>query len=415
MIGTRRRQLYFPSAEELEGPLLQVDELRTSFVTERGLVRAVDGVSFSLERGRTLGVVGESGSGKTVLSRSIMGLLPSTRVHHSGTVRFAGHEISSLSPAERRDVWGTQIAMVFQDPMTALNPVVRVERQITEGLRKRLRLDRKAAHDTAVALLDSVGIPDPLRRLRVYPHELSGGMRQRVMIAIALACGPRLLLADEPTTGLDVTVQAQILDLLSDQQRERSMAMVLVTHDLGVVANRTDEIVVMYAGRVVEQAPTRELFEHTRMPYTEALLLSIPRLTDESHARLQSIPGRPPDLAAAPKGCKFAPRCPYAQPRCDQEEPPLRNAGPGHLFRCWYPVGSPEGDDAYASNLRAGQTAAVVFSAGRGMERTLEPAGAVSSQAAAPAPEAGAVPVVGEHGQGGASDSRPLYDASGGA
>jgi oligopeptide/dipeptide ABC transporter ATP-binding protein len=247
--------------------------------------------------------------------------------------------------------------------MTALNPVVRVERQITEGLRKRLRLDRSAAHDTAVALLDSVGIPDAARRLRVFPHELSGGMRQRVMIAIALACGPRLLMADEPTTGLDVTVQAQILDLLSDQQRERSMAMVLVTHDLGVVANRTDDIVVMYAGRIVEQAPTRDLFARTRMPYTEALMRSIPRLTDESHSRLRAIPGRPPDLANTPKGCKFAPRCPYAQPRCEEEEPPLRNAGPGHLFRCWYPVGSPEGEEALASNLRANLPAALIFTA----------------------------------------------------
>jgi len=415
VIRSNRRQLTFPSAQELEGPILQVEDLYTSFLTDRGLVRAVDGVSFDLERGRTLGVVGESGSGKTVLSRSIMGLLPSTRVQHSGTVRFSGHNISSLSPTERRDVWGTQIAMVFQDPMTALNPVVRVQRQITEGLRKRLGLDRRAAHDTAVALLESVGIPDPVRRLRVYPHELSGGMRQRVMIAIALACGPKLLLADEPTTGLDVTVQAQILDLLSDQQRERSMAMVLVTHDLGVVANRTDEIVVMYAGRVVEQAPTRELFEHTRMPYTEALLLSIPRLTDSSHSRLQSIPGRPPDLANAPKGCKFAPRCPYAQPRCGQEEPPLRSAGAGHLFRCWYPVGSPEGDEAYASNLRAGLPAAVVFSAGNGPERTPEPAHAVGSNVSAPT-AAGSLPSVGGGSAGGpaSGDADSLYDASGG-
>ncbi len=416
MIGTKKRRLTFPSAHELEGPILQVEDLHTSFVTERGLVRAVDGVSFDLERGQTLGVVGESGSGKTVLSRSIMGLLQATRVRHSGTVRFSGHEISSLSQTELRDVWGTQIAMVFQDPMTALNPVIRVERQITEGLRKRLGLDRKAARDTAVALLDSVGIPDPLRRLRVYPHELSGGMRQRVMIAIALACGPKLLLADEPTTGLDVTVQAQILDLLSDQQRERSMAMVLVTHDLGVVANRTDEIVVMYAGRVVEQAPTRELFEHTRMPYTEALLMSIPRLTDESHSRLRSIPGRPPDLANAPKGCKFAPRCPYAQPRCEQEEPPLRNAGPGHLFRCWFPVGSPEGEQAYASNLRAGLPAAVVFSAGNGSGLKLEPAHAVGSLAAGPGPQAATLPAVSDGSQDGSPGDAPppLYDASGG-
>jgi oligopeptide/dipeptide ABC transporter ATP-binding protein len=361
----RRRERTFISVEETEGPLLQVEDLKTAFATGRGLVRAVDGVSFELQRGKTLGVVGESGSGKTVLSRSIMGLLPPARVQHSGKVRFSGHEISDLNGRELRDFWGTQIAMVFQDPMTALNPVVRVERQITEGLRLRLGLDRKAAHDTAIALLDSVGIPDPARRLRVYPHQLSGGMRQRVMIAIALACGPKLLLADEPTTGLDVTVQAQILDLLSDQQRERSMAMVLVTHDLGVVANRADDIIVMYAGRVVEQAPTRELFAHTRMPYTEALLRSIPRLTDPSHARLQAIPGRPPDLASTPKGCKFSPRCPYAQPRCAEEEPPLRGAGPDHLFRCWYPVGSPEGAQALATNVSAGLPAAIAFTATR--------------------------------------------------
>jgi oligopeptide/dipeptide ABC transporter ATP-binding protein len=361
----RHRTRSFPAEEELQGPLLEVDDLHTSFATDRGMVRAVDGVSFELERGRTLGVVGESGSGKTVLSRSIMGLVPATRVRRSGTIRFSGQEISNYTQKELRDVWGTQIAMVFQDPMTALNPVLQVQRQLTEGLRKRLGLDSKAARDTAITLLESVGIPDPARRLHVYPHELSGGMRQRVMIAIALACGPRLLLADEPTTGLDVTVQAQILDLLSDQQRERSMAMILVTHDLGVVANHSDEIVVMYAGRVVERAPTRELFERTRMPYTEALLLSIPRLSDPSHVRLQAIPGRPPDLVDPPKGCKFAPRCPYAQPRCHEEEPPLRNAGPDHQFRCWYPVGSPEGEEALESNLRAELPAAIVFSAGK--------------------------------------------------
>jgi oligopeptide/dipeptide ABC transporter ATP-binding protein len=372
--GTRS----FPAEEDLQGPLLQVEDLYTAFATDRGMVRAVDGVSFELDRGRTLGVVGESGSGKTVLSRSIMGLVPSTRVRRSGTIRFSGQEISAYTQKELRNVWGTQIAMVFQDPMTALNPVLRVERQLTEGLRKRLGLDSKAAHDTAITLLESVGIPDPARRLRVYPHELSGGMRQRVMIAIALACGPRLLLADEPTTGLDVTVQAQILDLLSDQQRERSMAMILVTHDLGVVANHSDEIVVMYAGRVVERAPTRELFEHTRMPYTEALLLSIPRLSDRSHVRLQAIPGRPPDLVDPPKGCKFAPRCPYAQPRCREEEPPLRNAGPNHLFRCWYPVGSPEGDQALADNLRDEVPAAVVFSGGKRNARTAPDPSAVS-------------------------------------
>jgi oligopeptide/dipeptide ABC transporter ATP-binding protein len=349
----------------IEGPLLEVEDLHTSFRTGRGLVRAVDGVSLTLGRGRTLGVVGESGSGKTVLSRSIMGLLPGSNVERSGTVRFAGHDLTTMSLPELREVWGMQIALVFQDPMTALNPVVRVGRQITEALRLRAGLDRKGAYETAVALLNSVGIPAPERRLRNYPHELSGGMRQRVMIAIALACGPKLLLADEPTTGLDVTVQAQILDLLATQQRERHMGMILVSHDLGVVANRTDEIVVMYAGRVVEQAPTAELFAHTRMPYTEALLRSIPRLSEPSHTRLRAIPGRPPDLAADISGCRFAPRCPYVQDQCRTEEPPLRTAGQGHVFRCWYPVGSAEGDAALAHNVSARVPAALAFTGTR--------------------------------------------------
>ncbi|HUI02156.1 MAG TPA: ABC transporter ATP-binding protein [Acidimicrobiales bacterium] len=351
----------FPDVGSIEGPLLEVEDLRTQFRTPRGLVRAVDGVSLSLPRGRTLGVVGESGSGKTVLTRSIMGLLPGSNVQRSGTVRFVGHDLTTMSPTELRDVWGMQIAMIFQDPMTALNPVVRVGRQITESLRLRAGFDRRGAQETAVALMRSVGISSPERRLRAYPHELSGGMRQRVMIAIALACGPKLLLADEPTTGLDVTVQAQILDLLAEQQRERHMGMILVTHDLGVVANRTDEIVVMYAGRVVERAPTAELFAHTRMPYTEALLRSIPRLSEPSHSRLRAIPGRPPDLAANLTGCRFAPRCPYVQDRCRQEEPPLRTAGQGHEFRCWYPVGSAEGDSALARNVAARVPAALAF------------------------------------------------------
>jgi peptide/nickel transport system ATP-binding protein len=306
-----------------------------------------------------------------VLGRSIMGLLPGTNVVRSGTVRFAGHDLTAMSLAELREVWGMQIAMVFQDPMTALNPVVRVNRQITEGLRLRAGFDRTAARDTALALLRSVGIPAPERRLRAYPHELSGGMRQRVMIAIALACGPKLLLADEPTTGLDVTVQAQILDLLAQQQRERNMGMVLVTHDLGVVANRTDEIVVMYAGRIVEQAATKDLFANTRMPYTEALLRSIPRLAEPSHTRLRAIPGRPPDLAANIAGCRFAPRCPYAQDRCVAEEPPLRAAGQGHTFRCWFPVGTPDAEAALARNVAARLPAALAFTGTRVREAAL--------------------------------------------
>jgi oligopeptide/dipeptide ABC transporter ATP-binding protein len=323
------------------GPLLAVDELRTHFLTARGAVRAVDGVSFTLERGRTLGVVGESGSGKTVLARSIMGLLPSGNVKRGGEVTYDGRRVTGLAPSELRELWGAEMSMVFQDPMTSLNPVVRIGRQITETMRFHLGIGDGEARARAGELLRSVGIPDPERRLREYPHQLSGGMRQRVTIAIALACGPRLLLADEPTTALDVTVQAQILGLLGRQQRERFMAMILVTHDLGVVAGRTDEIVVMYAGRVVERAPTPVLFSDMRMRYTEALFQSIPRVTDPGHKRLTAIGGRPPDLAAPPRGCAFAPRCRFARERCHDQVPPLTEAGPGHTYACWYPASPP--------------------------------------------------------------------------
>jgi peptide/nickel transport system ATP-binding protein len=342
------------SAKSTEGALLDVQDLRTYFRTPRGIVKAVDGVSFDLERGKTIGIVGESGSGKTVLSRSVMGLLPkSTTLHPTGKVMFDGDDLLTLPARKMRDIWGEEVAMVFQDPMTSLNPVVKIGRQITEGLEHHLGMKGKDAKEAAVALLTSVGIPEPLRRLSQYPHELSGGMRQRVTIAIALACGPRLLMADEPTTALDVTVQAQILDLLQKQQRERFMAMVLVTHDLGVVAGRTDEIIVMYAGRVVEKAQTYDLFHDMKMPYTEALLKSIPRVTNPSHTRLQAITGRPPDLVNLPEGCKFAARCPYAQDKCREEEPPLLPAAdPGHEFRCWFPVGTAAGDEALARNIR---------------------------------------------------------------
>ncbi|MGQ0803691.1 MAG: ABC transporter ATP-binding protein [Actinomycetota bacterium] len=348
----------FPSAP-LDGPLLEVADVKTHFRTGRGLVRAVDGVSFSLERGRTLGIVGESGSGKTVLSRSIMGLLPRKNVIREGSVRFEDREIGNLGPDEMRNIWGSQMGMVFQDPMTALNPVMRVGKQITESLLYHLDISSSYANELALALLASVGIPEPQRRLREYPHQLSGGMRQRVMIAIALACGPKLLFADEPTTALDVTVQAQILDLLKAQQSERFMAMILVTHDLGVVAGRADEIAVMYAGQVVEKGPARVLFTDMKMPYTEALLESIPKIDDKSHTRLRVIGGRPPALINPPKGCRFAPRCPYAQAKCVEEQPPLLPAStPGHEFRCWFPVGTPEGKAALERNLAAGTTAA---------------------------------------------------------
>ena len=335
-----------PSGIPGSGRLLEVRDIRTEFPTPRGPLRAVDGVSFDLERGRTLGIVGESGSGKSVLSRSIMGLLPGT-AQRTGEVRFEGRELTSLSENEVRDLWGTEMAMVFQDPMTALNPVMRIGRQITESLRFHLDMGKSDAQETAVSLLRAVKIPEPEKRFRSYPHEMSGGMRQRVVIAVALACGPKLLFADEPTTALDVTVQAQILDLLAEQQRERYMAVILVTHDLGVVAGRADEIAVMYAGRVVEQAPTAVLFSEMKMPYTEALLAAIPKLDHPSHTRLAAIGGRPPDLVDPPTGCPYSPRCPYVRDRCREETPELVQSptNPAHRYACFYPVGSPETEE----------------------------------------------------------------------
>jgi len=350
--------------EQYDGPLLEVTDIKTYFETDRGLVRAVDGVSFTLERGKTIGIVGESGSGKTVLSRSVMGLLPRRGLVREGSVKFEGHELISLTPKEMRAYWGSQMAMIFQDPMTSLNPVMKIGKQITESIRQHLDVEKDFAKELAENLLRSVRIPEAHRRLEEYPHQLSGGMRQRVCIAVALAAGPKLLFADEPTTALDVTVQAQVLDLMAEQQRERFMALVLITHDLGVVAGRADEIAVMYAGRIVEKAPTGVLFRDMKMPYTQALLSSIPKLADESHTRLATIPGRPPDLVNPPKGCKFAPRCAYVQDRCHEEEPPLA-PGPtaGHEFRCWFPVGTPEGDEAFEKNRKQGIEAAAALAA----------------------------------------------------
>jgi peptide/nickel transport system ATP-binding protein len=326
-----------------DGPLLEVENLITHFRTPRGVVRAVDGVSLTVKRGRALGIVGESGSGKTVLSRSMMGLLPRRGIIRTGTVSFGGREVQDLSPKQMRGIWGREMSMIFQDPMSSLNPLMKIGRQITEPLTVHLGLEGGAARETAVRLLSDVRIPEPERRMEQYPHELSGGMRQRVMIAIALACGPSMLFADEPTTALDVTVQAQILALLGEQRRDRNMSLILVTHDLGVVAGHTDDIAVMYGGKIVEKAPTRTLFTNMKMPYTEALLRSIPRLDQPSHQRLAAIPGRPPDLVNPPVGCRFAPRCLYVQDRCRAEEPPLRTADTAdHVYACWYPVGSPE-------------------------------------------------------------------------
>lgn len=335
-------------------PLLQLDDVRTHFKTERGRVRAVDGVSLTLRRGRALGIVGESGSGKTVLSRTIMGLLPSA-AEVSGSIRYSGSELIGRGRGGMREFWGREMSMVFQNPMVSLNPVMKVGEQIAEPLRLHLGMSRSDAKATATRLLADVRIPEPERRVDQYPHELSGGMRQRVMIAIALACGPSLLFADEPTTALDVTVQAQILELIAEQRRDRNMSVVLVTHDLGVVAGHTDDIAVMYGGKLVETAPTTLLFSEMRMPYTMSLLRSIPRLEDPSHTRLPVIAGRPPDLVAPPAGCRFAPRCAYARDRCHQEEPPLvPTSHPDHLYACWYPVGSEEFNEREAELVRSG-------------------------------------------------------------
>lgn len=336
--------------------LLVVDDLRTRFRVPAGSVKAVDGVSFTLAKGRTLGVVGESGSGKTVLSRSIMGLNIAANAESTGSVRYLGQELIGRTPKQMRPFWGAEMSMVFQDPMTSLNPVVKVGRQLTEHIRHHLGAGKAEARTAAIELLRSVRIPEPEKRFDNYPHEMSGGMRQRVCIAIALACSPNLLFADEPTTALDVTVQHQILNLLARQQRERHMTMIMVTHDLGVVATRADEIAVMYAGKVVEKAPTKTLFSQMRHPYTQSLLWSIPKTDQPKHTRLSAIAGRPPDLVNPPPGCSFAPRCPYAQPVCVEDEPQLRSDDGDalHRFACHIPVGTAASSEAFERNMAAG-------------------------------------------------------------
>jgi len=327
-------------AEDRKKPLMAVNNLHAFLPNYRGYVRAVDGISFTLERGKTLGLVGESGCGKSMLARAIMGILPQdTVVGQDATIEFQGRNLLRLPSKQLRRIIGKDMAMIFQDPMTALNPVIKVGQQIAEVLIHHLKVDKQTARDRALELLERVNVPLPERRLDQYPHQLSGGLCQRIAIAISLACEPRLLIADEPTTALDVTVQAGILDLLAGLQEEKQMAMLLITHDLGVVAGRTDETVVMYAGKIVEKAPTHDLFNNMVMPYTRALMDAIPRLANPPHTKLKAIGGQPPDLVDLPTGCRFAPRCRHAAPRCQHREPVLRNInGQNHWFACWFPL-----------------------------------------------------------------------------
>ena len=306
-------------------PLLQVEDLRTWFHTDEGTAKAVDGVSFGLAEQETLGIVGESGCGKSVTALSILRLIPNPpgRVE-GGSVRFQGRDLLALSEKEMRRIRGNEIAMIFQEPMTSLNPVYTIGEQISEVLRLHRGLSRGGAEERAVEMLRRVRIPDPEQRVEEYPHQLSGGQRQRVMIAMALACDPALLIADEPTTALDVTVQAQILELIAELRRQSNMALILITHDMGVIAGLCDRVMVMYAGRVVEAAPVRELFHDPQHPYTAGLLRSMPRLDEVMHDRLTTISGQPPNLQRLPAGCAFRTRCDRRIEVCAAEVPPLR-------------------------------------------------------------------------------------------
>jgi oligopeptide/dipeptide ABC transporter ATP-binding protein len=319
--------------------LLQVEDLSVSFATEDGVVQAVNGVSFELERGKVLGIVGESGSGKSVTAMTIMGLTRGMNAKFDGLVNYDGRNLLRLSDTEMQNYRGNEIGMIFQDPMTSLNPVYRIGEQIAEAIRTHEQIDKKTARRRAIELLRQVGIPNPESRVDDFPHQFSGGMRQRAMIAMALSCNPSILIADEPTTALDVTIQAQIIELIGRLKDDFNSGVIMITHDLGVVADIADEIIVMYAGRVVERATKRALFYDPQMPYTWGLLGSIPRLDRPRPERLHSIKGSPPSLIQPPAGCKFRPRCPHAFDKCF-EEPRLENRVEtlGHLDRCWLDV-----------------------------------------------------------------------------
>jgi peptide/nickel transport system ATP-binding protein len=316
-------------------PLLEVEDLRVSFATEDGVVGAVDGVSLSLEEGRTLGIVGESGSGKSVTGLTLMGLTRARNATLSGVVRFDGEDVLAMEDAQLRALRGNDVAMIFQDPLSSLHPYYTVGKQLVEAYRTHHDAGKPESRERAAEMLNLVGIPDPRGRLDSYPHEFSGGMRQRAMIAMALINDPRLLIADEPTTALDVTVQAQILEVIQSLQQQFRMAVIMITHDLGVVAELADEVAVMYAGRVVEQAPNDAIFDAPQHPYTWGLLRSIPRLSDSRDDELVPIAGRPPSMIHPPSGCRFHPRCPYVRPAHKENDPALEpTSQPGHSVAC---------------------------------------------------------------------------------
>ncbi|HIA48124.1 MAG TPA: ABC transporter ATP-binding protein [Candidatus Hydrogenedentes bacterium] len=316
-------------------PLLRLTDVSVSFPTDRGVVRAVESVSLEIDAGETLAVVGESGSGKSITALSLLRLIPEPGTIDQGSIEFEGQDLLTLNRSSMRAIRGNRIAMIFQEPMSSLNPVVTIGKQVAEPFRLHRRMSKKKALDAAIELLAKVAIPDPASRMNSYPHEFSGGMRQRVMIAMALACQPKLIIADEPTTALDVTVQSQILALLKDLTRELDSALLLITHDLGIVARYADRVAVMYGGRIIETASARDLYRNPRHPYTQGLLASVPRLDDESGKRLLPINGQPPDLAHLPAGCAFSLRCPHVAERCKSDRPLLETVANNHSSACF--------------------------------------------------------------------------------
>jgi peptide/nickel transport system ATP-binding protein len=363
-------------------PLLEIEDLRTDIRLRRSTVHALDGVSLTVDPGECLGIVGESGCGKTMTALSVMRLLPPGGHITSGRISIGGRDITGLDEEGMRQVRGNDVGMVFQDPMTSLNPTMTIGNQIAEAVRLHRGASKHAALDRAAEVLGLVGMPRPKERTGNYPHQLSGGMRQRAMIAMALACEPKLLIADEPTTALDVTIQKQILELIDDLRHQLDMSVILVTHDLGVIAGRADRVVVMYAGKVVESTDTGRLYSNPRHPYTEALFEALPEKATGKESRLYSIPGMPPDLTEPPPACRFAPRCRYVQDRCTSTEPPLEGDAPGHRYACFFPVG--EADDS----ARAGRSAGAGAAQGSGAAK---PAAGLDGSAPAAAGQDGAL------------------------